>query len=326
MNHTTQLHVLVPQGPFALADACARFGGWPSLPGDPAAPILAFPVEGADAAAAVVLRQRPDGAVESEVFGVATQLAERARAQALATLSLDVDGGSWPALGERDPALGELQRRYAWLRPVLFHSPYEAAVSFVLGHRISIVQVRRLRARLAEDLGARVEVAGASFPAFPSPARLLAASDLPGVPPAKAERLCAIAAAAEDGWLRRDALRALAPDEALARLQTLPGVGSYFATAILLRGAGLVDRMAPDGVALRAAARLRGLPAPVGEDELQRIAEAWAPYRTWAGVLLHVWLREEGGLPTREDRAGYTGSSAARARSSVSRSRSRSTR
>jgi DNA-3-methyladenine glycosylase II len=320
MNKPTRTFAVQPAGPFDLAAACARFGGWPTAPGDAEAPVVTFPVEGAEAAAAVVLRQHPDGTVAGEVHGVPDSLAERARRQALATLSLDVDGSAWPAVGERDAVIGELQERYGYLRPVLFHSPYEAAASFVLGHRISIAQVRRLRARLAVALGTPVEVAGEAFHAFPSPSQVLAAGALPGVPGPKAERLRAIAVAAEEGWLARDALRARPVDEALAALRTLAGVGPFFASGILLRGAGLTDEVAGDEITRSAIAARYG---SADEGEIREITEDWAPFRTWASVLLHASARSEGAPSARQRPAG---ASASRARSSDSRSRTRTTR
>ncbi|MGZ6270063.1 MAG: hypothetical protein ACXWMU_05800, partial [Candidatus Limnocylindrales bacterium] len=78
--------------------------------------------------------------------------------KALATFSLDVDASGFPEVGARDPVVGELQARYGWLRPVCFHSPYEAAVNFVVGQRISMRQARAVRARMARELGDPVEL------------------------------------------------------------------------------------------------------------------------------------------------------------------------
>lgn len=275
MNQSSRHFTLQPQGPFDLARASRHFGGWPTLPDDPSALVLAFPLEHSGASTAVVLCQTGDGAIAGEVHGGPDDAAWR---QALAALSLDVDGRAWPEVGERDPEIGRLQETYGFLRPVLFHSPYEAAASFVLGHRISIAQVRRLRARLAETLGTAITIDGATFHAFPTPAQVLEANELPGVPEAKAARLRAIAQAAQDGWLTRDRLRALPIEEALARLRTLPGVGPFFASGILFRGAGIVDEVA-DGAAA-----------------FER-AERWAPFRMWAVVLLHVAYGNVRGRP-----------------------------
>jgi DNA-3-methyladenine glycosylase II len=208
---------LEPSGPFDLARQSRHFGGWPVLGGEPGAIVMAFPVEGSEQAAAVVLRQPQDRLITAEVHGCPAPLAEQAARQALAAVSLDVDGSGWPQVGRRDGVIGGLQRNYGHLRPTLFHSPYEAAASFVIGHRISIKQARATRAKLAAELGTLVAVEGQSFHPFPAPAQLLAAPSLPGVSQVKGERLRAIALAAQDGWLARQPLRELPQDDALAR-------------------------------------------------------------------------------------------------------------
>jgi DNA-3-methyladenine glycosylase II len=299
MNKPSRTFSVPVTGPFDLAREARHFGGWPALPGEPAALVLAFPVDGADAAAAVVLRQDERGAIIGRVHGAPEALVETARRQALAALSLDVDATGWPEVGVRDPEIGALQTAYGFLRPVLFHSPYEAAASFVLGHRISIAQVRALRARLAEALGTTIEIEGARFHAFPTPAQVLGAGELPGVQPVKAERLRAIAGAVQAGWLTRDRLRAMPIEAALAQLETLPGVGPFFARGILFRGAGIVDALTDDDITRFAVTRRYGLAEPADAATVAAIAERWAPFRMWANVLLHVWVRSEVGMPPR---------------------------
>jgi hypothetical protein len=110
-------------------------------------------------------------------------------------------------VGRRDPVIGVLQETYRWLRPELFHSPYEAAAGFVVGHRISIRQRRALMTRMAEELGVPIEVKGQVVHAFPSPHALLRLSSFPGVSPEKIERLHGIAKAALDGFLDRARLQ-----------------------------------------------------------------------------------------------------------------------
>jgi DNA-3-methyladenine glycosylase II len=302
MNKPSRTFSVPVAGPFDLAREARHFGGWLAPPGESAALVLAFPVDGADAAAAVVLRQDDSATVSGEVHGAPEALVETARRQALAALSLDVDGAGWPEVGLRDPEIGALQAAYGFLRPVLFHSPYEAAASFVLGHRISIAQVRALRARLAEALGTTIEIEGARFHAFPTPAQVLGADELPGVQPVKAERLRALARAVQAGWLTRDRLRAMPIEDALAQLETLPGVGPFFAQGILFRGAGVVDGLTDDEVTRVAVTQRYGLARPADAATIEAIAERWAPFRTWANVLLHVWLRSEVGMPPRDRR------------------------
>ena len=280
---------IIPRGPFDLEVEASRFGGWPRL-GD--AVVIVFPLEGWRSSAAVLMRQHGER-VTGEVHGTREADAEHAWQQALATVSLDVDGRGFVAVGRRDPVIGRLQSEYANLRPVLFHSPYEAACAFVIGHRISILQTRRIRQRMAELAGATIEVDGTAVTAFPDPNALLRLESFPSVAPAKIERLHHVARAALEGILDRARLRSLPETDALTQLRTLPGIGEFFAQGILMRGAGLVDAVTDDDITPRAIELLYGLrERPTREEVLER-AEAWRPYRMWALVLLNVWLRSQ---------------------------------
>jgi DNA-3-methyladenine glycosylase II len=280
---------MVPRGPFDLEYQASRFGGWPKL-GDGI--VMAFPVEGWNGSAAVVMRQRGD-TITGDVHGTTEADAERAWRQGLATVSLDIDGQGFVDVGRRDPVIGRLQAEYKNLRPVLFHSPYEAACAFLIGHRITILQTRRLRQRMAEEFGTAIAVDGTGFHAFPDPRALLRLEAFPGIAPIKVERLHAAARAALDGTLDRDRLRSLPEAEALEQLRTLPGIGEFFAQGILMRGAGLVDAVTDDDLTPRAIQLLYRLAErPIRAAVLKR-AESWRPFRMWAVVLLNVWLRSQ---------------------------------
>jgi DNA-3-methyladenine glycosylase II len=280
---------LVPSGPFDLENQASRFGGWPEL-GDGI--VMAFPIEGWNSSAAVLMRQR-DTRISGEVRGAAKADAERAWKQALATVSLDVDGTGFVEVGRRDPIIGRLQAEYRNLRPVLFHSPYEAACAFVIGHRITILQTRRIRQRMAEEAGATIDADGTAFKAFPDPQALLRLEEFPGVSSMKIERLHHVARAALDGMLDRVRLRSLPEPDALTQLRTLPGIGEFFAQGILMRGAGLVDAVADDDITPRAIQLLYGLRERPDRAAVHKRAESWRPYRMWAVVLLNVWLRSQ---------------------------------
>ncbi len=251
---------------------------------------MPFPVEGWQGSAAVLMRQRGE-TISGDVHMTGTTDVERAWQQAMATVSLDVDGRGFAEVGRRDPVIGRLQADYGSLRPVLFHSPYEAACAFVIGHRISILQTRRIRQRMAELSGATIEVDGTAFRAFPDPHALLRIESFPSVAPAKIERLHQVARAALDGRLDRARLRSLPEEDALAQLRTLPGIGEFFAQGILMRGAGLVDAVTDDDMTPRAIQLLYALGERPNRAAVLQRAEAWRPYRMWALVLLNVWLR-----------------------------------
>ena len=286
---------MTPRGPFDLLFQNRFFNGWPTLPDRPDTVVMAFPVEGWQGPAAVLLRQAGEE-VHLEVRG-SDALAGKATEQALAALSLDVDGTAWPAVGERTAFIGELQREYRYLRPSMFHSPYEAAAAFVIGHRISIVQTRRIRQRMAEESGAHFELDGGSFAAFPDPETLLGIGAVPGVAAAKVERLHGVARAALDGLLDRERLRALPVEQALAELKTVPGIGPFFAQGILYRAVGVPTGVTTDDLSLLAVQRAFDLPEAPTPADAERLTEQWQPLRMWAMVLLHVHLRERGERP-----------------------------
>jgi 3-methyladenine DNA glycosylase/8-oxoguanine DNA glycosylase len=288
----------LPAGPFDLANQSQYFGGWPTLASDPNTVIIAFPVEGWQGSAAVSLRQREDGSIVGQVFGP-PELSEKAREQALACLSLDIDAKAWPAVGQRDPVIGALQDKYHFVRPTLFHSPYEAAAGFIIGHRITIKQKNAIMQRMAAELGQKLDVDGQQFCAFPEPGVLLGLEQYQSLSTQKIERLHAIALAALDGWLDRAALRSLPITAALSRLETLPGVGPFFSQGILHRGAGLADDITRDDLTFFAIQSAYHLDQPPGEEQLLQITRDWQPFRMWATVLLHIWVRREIGVPPR---------------------------
>jgi DNA-3-methyladenine glycosylase II len=291
---------IVPRGPFELASAQDFAGGFtPGIGGGGVkgmSIVMAFPVEapGWSSSAAVEVHQREDGVVVGRT-DAPPELVEAVRRQAARSLSLDHDGSGWPAVGERDPVIGELQRTYGMLRPVCFYSPYEAATSFVMGQRIAMRQLARVKERLRESAGDRPTVDGQAYAAFPRPEVLLEQRSIQGINDEKVRRVHELARAALDGRLDTEALGRLPTDEALAKLRELPGVGPFSAEAVLLRGCGVVDAIPTTESASREAiASLYGVDA--GDDEATAaITERWRPYRMWATVLVRMgWSRQAG--------------------------------
>ncbi len=223
-------------------------------------------------------------------------LVAEVRPQVERILSLDVDGSGFPAVGERDPVVGQVQRRYPGLRPVGFWSPYEAAAWTIIGHRIRITQAAAIKARMAERLGEPVSFGGRVVHAFPAPKRLAELGTFPGLSGRKPEWLRSVAQAALDGQLDAARLRAMPAEEALADLKKLPGIGDFSAGLTLLRGANAPDAVPGAEPRLaRAIALAYGLPGPATADQIQQISENWRPYRTWVTLLLRTQLEYETG-------------------------------
>ena len=287
---------MVPLGPFSLASSIRFLEGFTpaayTSPGPADAALeLAFPVEGSWETAGVRVRQ-DDGGVTAAVVSPESpgpELMTAVRAQVERILSLDVDGSGFPAVGERDPVVGEIQRRYPGLRPVGFWSPYEAAAWTIIGHRIRIRQAAAIKARMAEQLGEPVTFGDLVVHAFPSPQRLASLETFPGLIGRKPEWLRSVAVAALEGQLDAARLRRLPRETALKDLKTLPGIGDFSAGLILLRGAGDPDAVAFHEPRLALAVRdAYGLPGPATPEQLTEISEDWRPYRTWVTLLLRT--------------------------------------
>jgi DNA-3-methyladenine glycosylase II len=283
------------RGPFSLAAAARFTEGFPAGQGGGRHPRLdlAFPAEGDWTTVGV--RVTEDGAdLLAEIVANPGELpVARIRAQVERILSLDVDGTGFPAVGERDPVVRDLQARYPGLRPVQFASPYEAAAWAIIGQRIRMTQAAHLKTRLATELGDGVDFGDSRLPAFPAPGRLAGLREFPGLTGRKVEQLRTLGRAAGQGDLDAAALLRLPPGEALARLRTLPGIGPFSAELILLRGAGYPDGFPASEQRLhRAMAAVHHLGPDPDPAELEAIAAGWRPYRTWVALLLRNWLED----------------------------------
>ena len=235
----------------------------------------------------------PEGEkVVIETYGEAPP--QTVRDQVERILSLDVDGSRFPEVGERDPVVGGLQRRYPGLRPVCFYSPYEAAAWAIIGNRIRIVQAAKVKARMAEELGELVQINGQNEQAFPGPSRLLHLDAFRGLSGRRVEYLRTLCHAALAGKLEASYLRSLSTTEALARLKELPGIGDFSAQLILLRGAGETDQCPTREPRLaRAVTMAYGLKEVPTAEEVAEISEGWRPYRTWVALHLRTMLEDD---------------------------------
>jgi len=81
----------------------------------------------------------------------------------------------------------------------------------------------------------------------------------------------------------------MSPEAALADLRRIPGIGPTYADLILLRSTGATDMLTLAEPHLPTyVAHFYGLPHPATAGELEGIADAWRPFRTWTSVLIRV--------------------------------------
>jgi DNA-3-methyladenine glycosylase II len=246
---------------------------------------MTFLLDGTFEPVGAAVREVPDG-LDVEVVGTADVAA--AANQIARVFSLDHDGSGFPAIGDRDPAFGAIQRALPGLRPVCFTSPYECAAWGVISQRISMRQAAMIQDRLVGDAGSTLEVAGQTVRAFPQPDALLTVDAVPSLPAEKIARLHSVAEAALEGRLDAERLRALGPVDGPASLRSIRGIGEFWSSGIYLRGCGIVDEWAAEPISNAALGALHGLGDRPTAAEVERLTDAFRPYRMWAAFLLRV--------------------------------------
>lgn len=278
---------ITAKGPFDFGAALRFVADWPvtsALPGDGRALRFAYCAESDRRPIGVTVTAAPGGVAVTTTRPATPAI----RGEIARILSLDVDGTGFPGLAEADPVLGDLIHANPGLRPVCFWSPWEAACWAVIVQRSSMLMASRIKQRIADRFGAKVEHDGEVYAAFPPPVTLVDAGGL-GLPLQKEEWIRGLARAALDGLLTTEYLRSLDPAEALAELRTLPGVGPFSAGLILIRGAGAPDAFPGDEPRLFAILRdTYGLPEDTPPTAYRRLVDTWRPYRSWASFLFRA--------------------------------------
>jgi len=234
-----------------------------------------------------VIEVRPDPAAHQLRLHVPAALAPhvgRVAARVRRVFDLDADPAPIAAQLGGDPELAARLARRPGVRVPGAWDGFELAVRAILGQQVTVAGATTLAGRIAAACGAPLAApAGGVRVLAPTPAAL-AAADLAavGLPRARAEALRALARAVASGRLGLDA--ALDPDEAVRRLEALPGVGPWTAQYVALRALGAPDAFPASDLGLRRALATNGqLPTPRA---LERRAEAWRPWRGYAAVLL----------------------------------------
>jgi DNA-3-methyladenine glycosylase II len=290
----TRSFTITPQGEFSLMES-ATFGfGQRMRPAGvgtreqqyDGVMRLAFCLDGFDHQVGVELRQ-DGGGVHGVVHGAGPL--DAVQNQVARVLSLDHDATGFAEVGERDPVIGSLQRAAVGLRPPLFYSPYEAAVWSVLSARRPGWQMSRVRAELSEAHGAVFDLAGERLAALPTPTQLLAVESFHDIDGDRLSRMHGVARAALDGQLDVDRLKHLGPEAATADVQSIKGIGPFYASLIVIRATGFPDVLpSNEPKALDLVRELYGLASVPSPSEFEAIAEVWRPWRTWATVLLRA--------------------------------------
>jgi DNA-3-methyladenine glycosylase II len=288
-----------PLGDYSLRESAAFIDAWHEAPseGDKSEGHLhlAFLTDQEWTPVGVCLKQTAARVVHGTVYGDAP--VDSVRHQTARILSLDVDGGSWPAVAKRDPVVARLQRMFPGFRPVNWSNAYEAAAWCLISSRITMRQGQGIKERMCRELGASIDIHGHRLYCFPAPEVLVRLDSFKGLFGRKVEYLNALGRAALAGELDTDTLRAMPRDDALDSLQRLAGIGEFGSQLIRLRALSAIDELPTREPRLMGAIRTAyALSREPDLAELEELAENWRPYRMWVAVCLRRTLAEGAGM------------------------------
>ncbi len=211
-----------------------------------------------------------------------------------------------------DAHLGDLAADTPGMRLPGTFDGLEIAVRAIIGQIISVVQARRILVRLVQIAGdALPEDAMAGFVstphaaplthAFPTAQALAALPDADyqaaGVALGKIRSIRALARKIVAGDIRLDPHAA--PDDTVARLREIEGIGDWTAQYVAMRALGWPDAFPGTDYALRKVLGVSTVRA------MQNMTVHWAPWRAYAAI--HLWHRYEvlkqGGAIEQEEQA-----------------------
>jgi AraC family transcriptional regulator, regulatory protein of adaptative response / DNA-3-methyladenine glycosylase II len=208
-------------------------------------------------------------------------LAERARRLVGADAAIDAPRRKLAA----DPIAAPLFAAMPGVRPPGAWDGFELGVRAILGQQVSVDRATSLAGRLVALLGTPLpepEPGGLTH-TFPT-AEEVAGADMAdlGVPAARLRAIQAFANAVATDAVRLD--RSLELDCLVTQLCSLPGVGPWTAHYIALR-LGEPDAFPGSDLGLR---RALSPGAPLSAAALERLADAWRPWR--ASVAVRLWM------------------------------------
>jgi DNA-3-methyladenine glycosylase II len=207
--------------------------------------------------------------------------------------SADLDLGPFYRLAKSDAVLARLVTHFRGMRIPQAPTVYETVVSAILEQQVNLSFAHQVKKALIETFGAHVEFEGRRYNAFPEPAALAIAAPRQfrrlKISGPKARYIIGLSRATLDGSLDLEGLSALEPASAYEKLLAHQGVGPWTAHYVGMRALGHRDSLPAADVGLqKAVQRFYGLRKLPGVARLEKLARAWAGWRSYA--TFYLWL------------------------------------
>jgi AraC family transcriptional regulator of adaptative response / DNA-3-methyladenine glycosylase II len=188
----------------------------------------------------------------------------------------------WAAVSQALGADAELKRRIAvapGLRVPGCWNGFELTVRAILGQQITVKGATTLSGRIVKSFGQPVTGHSVITHLFPAAEKLANAKLTSiGLTKQRAETICALARAVCDGSISFEKI--VDSESFTAQLRTIPGIGPWTAQYVAMRALGDPDALPTGDIGL-----LHAIGAKTSR-ELEKRAEAWRPWRSYASMYL----------------------------------------
>jgi AraC family transcriptional regulator of adaptative response / DNA-3-methyladenine glycosylase II len=186
----------------------------------------------------------------------------------------------------RDARLKSAVKANPGLRVPGAFNGFELGVRAILGQQVTVKAATTIACRFVEAFGDPIVTPFAELNRLtPAPARVAAAAvdDIArhGIVAARSRSIIALAQAQGSGALCLDGGTHHSPDDSIARLARLPGIGPWTAHYIAMRALRWPDAFPKEDIAVRN--NLGGVTAK----EAEVLSQSWRPWRSYA--VMHVW-------------------------------------
>jgi len=243
---------------------------------------------------AAAIRPAPDGRPALQVALVSPkELTAEARAAITDRigfyLSVDDDLTQFNRAAGQDPRFAPIAAKAFGYHQVKFGSPVENLIWAILAQRNPMPVAREAKARLMSRLNEPVEAFGSAYLPFPSLDQLATLTHADLIELCRNER--------KGGYLYGTIQRLRTIDEQTLRhgdhrevydlLLSLPGIGPWSATFVMIRGLGRMELLPTDAEVIKAAEKAYG--AGITPERLAELAEPYTPLQGyWAHYLRAV--------------------------------------
>lgn len=280
--------------PFRFAASLGFITSFPAMTGQQgtAGDTLTLAVRERDTTLGVRLRAAEEGsALEGTLVGeapISDDVLAAAADRLNFYLGLSDDLSAFYGAAAGDPPFARVLERLHGYHQVKFPSPLELMCWAILCQRVPMPVARSMKQALVTAVGNRIEVDGTQLWAFPDVAQLSALDETELIELIGNRRKAGYLHGAVQRWERldEDFLRHGPYDAVHEALLSLPGIGPWSASFVMVRGLGRTERVGFDREMARAAQRVYG--QALDEAAFRRLADHYGTAQGYWGHYLRV--------------------------------------